>query len=71
MDNDLKLEITIKTKDNDEKLKIWNAIHEQLIGNKDYIYNNIILNIDTNCTVKIWIYEECENIPQIVLTGGK
>lgn len=67
MNNKTKYELTIKTLNNEEKLKVGESIHEQLVGNQDYIDCNIILNIDTDNTVKLWIFEECKNIPSIQL----
>lgn len=66
MDN-LKMEITIKVNDEKEQLRIGNSIHEQLVGNKDYIDSNIILNIDEENIIKIYIFNECESVPNIVL----
>lgn len=66
MDN-LKREITIKVNDEKEQLRIGNSIHEQLVGNKDYIDSNIILNIDEENIIKIYIFNECESVPNIVL----
>lgn len=56
--------ITIETSDDKEQLKIANFIHEQLVGNKDYINNNIVLNIDTDA-IRLYIFEECTEIPTI------
>lgn len=63
-----KYKITIKTKDNDERYKIGEHIHNQLVGNRDYIDCNIILNCtDVDCTVLLMIFEECTDIPPISL----
>ena len=67
MNKRLKLEITIKTPNNDEKMRIGSEIHEQLRGNSDYIDNNIILNIDADNEVWLGIFKECENIPKITI----
>ena len=67
MDSELKKVITIECSDNDEKMIVGNLIHKQLVGNKDYIDNNIILNIDTDNTVNLWIFKECKEIPQILI----
>lgn len=67
MDEDLKMHITIRVVDEKEQLRIGNSIHCQLVGNKDYIDNNIILNIDTDHEVNLYIYNECKNVPNIVI----
>lgn len=61
-----KLYIQIETSTEEEKLRIGNKIHNQLVGNKDYIDCNIVLNIDEPYTVRLWIYDDCVNpIPEI------
>ena len=63
--NGHKLYIKIEASTEEEKFKIGNKIHEQLVGNKDYIDSNIVLNIEQPLTVRLWIYDECEDIPEI------
>lgn len=67
MENDksLKQKITIEVRDEKEQLRIGNFIHEQLRGNEDYINNNIILNIDVENTIRLYIFEECKEVPVI------
>lgn len=65
-ESEVKYTITIETQNNEERLRIGNKIHEQLKGNPDYVNNNIILNIDQDCTVRLWIYTNCTNIPSIL-----
>ena len=67
MDNDFKMHIIIITNDDKEKRRISNLIHNQLVGNKDYINCNIILNIDDENEVNLYIYNECENVPDIII----
>ena len=67
MDKDLKMHITIRTIDEKEQLRIGNSIHRQLVGNKDYIDCNIILNIDVENEVNLYIYKECKNVPDIII----
>lgn len=67
MDKDLKMHITIRTIDEKEQLRIGNSIHRQLVGNKDYIDCNIILNIDIGNEVNLYIYKECKNVPDIII----
>lgn len=55
-------EIIINTKTNEEKMIIGAAIHGQLQGNPDYINNNIILNVDDDCMIRISVFKEA-NIP--------
>lgn len=50
-----------------EKIKVGQAIHNQLMGNQDYIDSNIILNIDEPYTVNLFIFPECSNVPKIVI----
>ena len=67
MDENLRMHITIRTTDEKEQMRVGNSIHHQLVGNKDYIDNNIILNIDVDNEVNLYIFKECENIPDIVI----
>lgn len=67
MDEDLKMHITIRTINEKEQLRIGNSIHRQLVGNKDYIDCNIILNIDIKNEVNLYIYKECKNVPDIII----
>ena len=64
---DLKMHIIVKTVNEEEKMRIGNSIHEQLVGNKDYIDSNIILNIDNENEVNLYVFNECENIPNITV----
>ena len=67
MDEDFKMHIIIRTNDVKEKRRIANSIHQQLVGNKDYIDCNIILNIDDKNEVNLYIFNECENVPDIII----
>lgn len=67
MDGNLKMHVIIKTSDEKEQMRIGNSIHEQLRGNRDYIDNNIILNIDVDNEVNLYIFEECTCMPDIVI----
>lgn len=67
MEKGLKEEITIVCKDEKEQMDLGNHIHHQLRGNADYINNNIILNIDTENTIKLYVYEECKERPTITI----
>ena len=63
----LKMQIKITVFDDKEQLAIGNSIHEQLRGNKDYIDSNIVLNIDTNNEINLYVFEECKDIPTITI----
>ncbi len=65
--DDCKLYIKIEVSTEEEKFKIGNKIHEQLVGNKDYVDSNIVLNIDEPLTVQLWFFDVCENIPEICI----
>ena len=67
MENDFKMHIIIITNDNKEKMRIANLIHNQLVGNKDYINCNIILNDYYENEINLYVFNECENIPNIVI----
>jgi DNA helicase TIP49 (TBP-interacting protein) len=67
MDKDLKTHITIRTTDEKEQMRVSDSIHHQLVGNKDYIDGNIILNIDVENEVNLYIFDECENVPDIII----
>ena len=67
LDETLKMEVTIVTENEEEKMKVGEHIHNQLVGNQDYIDSNIVLNIDTPNTVILDIFKECKNIPTITI----
>lgn len=67
MDESLKTHITIRTIDEKEQMRIGNSIYHQLVGNKDYMDSNIVLNIDVDNEVNLYIYKECENVPDIII----
>lgn len=63
----IKMRIIIKVKNNEEKMTIGTKIHEQLRGNEDYVNNNIILNVDDPNMINIYIFEDCQHIPEITI----
>ena len=67
MEPELKLKIVIETSTEKEQMAIGNHIHEQLRGNKDYIDNNIILNIDVENKIRLYVFKECKDVPPIVV----
>lgn len=60
-------EVTICTRNNDERLRVGTFIHNQLSGNQDYVDCKIILNIDKDCTVRLTIFDDVKEIPEIKL----
>ena len=65
---ELKLYLEITTKTEQEAMDLGAIIHEQLRGNKDYIDSNIVLNCtEGDGVVRLAIFKECEEIPQITL----
>lgn len=66
MDDNVKRIISI-TCDESEKMIIATKIHEQLVGNQDYIDSNILLNCDRLEAVDLFIFEECTEIPTITI----
>ena len=63
----LKIKITIETTTKDEQMEISNSMHNQLKGNEDYINNNIILNCNEENVTKLFIFNECKNVPKIII----
>lgn len=65
--------IAIVTNTEDEMFEVREKIYQQLVGNPDYVNNNIILNgsddrLDGSVnTVCVYISEECKNIPSITI----
>lgn len=62
------LEITIKTRNNQERNRIGEKIHNVLKGNPDYVNNAIVLNIDRDRRVRLWLYDESEMRLNMVAT---
>lgn len=58
--------IQITVVDEKDKLKVLDKIHNQLVGNQDYIDNNILLaNFDNY--VSLMFFKECKDIPEITI----
>lgn len=59
--------LEIMTKDNDERYRIGDAIHEQLKGNQDYRDSAIILNIEEDRKVRLFIFEDADlsKVPEL------
>lgn len=58
--------ITIRTSTEQEKLEVGTKIHNQLMGNDDYINTRILLNMsnDENI-VTLTIFEDSKTVPEI------
>lgn len=73
MDSQLRRQIIIKTASPEEEFRIAEKIHNQLVGNQDYIDCNIVLNIsayrrdDTKNEVHVYIFDESESDPIITI----
>lgn len=59
--------IEIECSSNEEKMEVSRKIHNQLVGNKDYIDSNIVLNHDEDCKVMVIIFNECKEEPEIII----
>ena len=68
MDKGIRMQIKVTVNDNKEQLAIANAIHEQLVGNSDYINDRILLSIDVNGETNLYFFDDMEgDIPTIVI----
>ena len=63
----LKKEITIKVSDENERIEVATKIHEQLKTNMDYKMSNIVVFVDADDLIKIYIFEGCVTDPKIVI----
>ena len=63
--------MTIELSDADDRMAVGTAIHEQLRGKQDYIDNNIILNIDTDYAVELYVMSDCKELPKIEIDFSK
>ena len=63
----IKMKITIKVSDEKEQMAIANHIDQQLIGNMDYKLSNIVVNIDVGNIIEVYVFEECKEVPTIVI----
>lgn len=69
--NELMCKMTIELSDADDRMALGTAIHEQLRGKQDYIDNNIILNIDTDYAVELYVMSDCKELPKIEIDFSK
>lgn len=67
MNDNFKMHVKITVNDEKDQMAIGNYIHEQLRGNKDYIDSNILLNIDTENEINLYVFKECKNVPTIII----
>ena len=63
--------VEINCGSNEEKMALGSSIHEQLAGNPNYVENRIILNVDQDRKIKIWIDDDCTELPIINLDFNK
>ena len=57
-----------RTRNNQERNRIGEKIHNVLKGNPDYVNNAIVLNIDRDRRVRLWLYDESETRLNMVAT---
>lgn len=72
--NNLRRQIIIKTNTQEEEYRIAEKIHNQLVGNEDYVECRIILNMsadriddDTENEVHVYIFNDSETDPEIII----
>lgn len=64
--SNVKYVITIDTPE--DAMNVAESIHNQLVGNQDYIDNNIILEVSQDRgRMVLAIFDECKEIPTITL----
>jgi hypothetical protein len=67
MDGIKRILIKIETTSKEETMRIGTKIHEQLVGNKDYINDNIILNCTSEPREIYLCFDGVDKIPEIKL----
>lgn len=68
MENDVIKKVQITVLNSEEKFKLGDKIHCQLVGNQDYIDSNIVLNFDNDeHKINLYFFKECKNIPEILI----
>lgn len=73
MDKEIRKMIVIKTQTSEEEYNILSKIHNQLVGNKDYIDSRIVLNDSsarrdgTKNEVHFIIFSNSETNPEIII----
>lgn len=56
----VKYHCVVRCKDVNEKMTLGTRIHERLVGNPDYIENRIILNVDEETNIHMYVFEDAE-----------
>lgn len=64
--------VTIECETFEEMAAIREKIHNQLVGNQDYVDRNIVLNgsddrYEQDNSIHLIFFEECEEIPEITI----
>ena len=60
--------IKITPEDSNKVGDIGNMVYDQFVGHKDYIDNNVVLNIDNGTDVRIWIEKDSCKFPIFFLS---
>ena len=63
----VKMHVRITVEDNEKKMELGRKIHNQLVGNEDYIESDILLNVDEDDIVDLYVFEGCKNVPEITI----
>ena len=73
MEQEIKRMVIIKTQSREEEFRIADKIHNQLVGNPDYIESRICLNMSkdrddgTENEVHLIIFNDSESEPEITI----
>ena len=73
MEQEIKRMVIIKTQSREEEFRIADKIHNQLVGNPDYIESRICLNMSkdrddgTENEVHLIIFNDSESDPEITI----
>lgn len=73
MDCNIRKTIIVKTRSKNEEYAMAEKIHNQLIGNNDYIDSRIVLNMSgdrkdgTENEVHLYIFEDSQTDPVIII----
>ena len=67
MEKGIIMHVKIECTNHEMRMAIGEYIHDQLVGNMDYVNNNIILNIEVDYEVNLWVFEGCKDLPPIKL----
>lgn len=60
MDSENYKAIRIETRTEEQALALSERIHNQLMGNPDYVNNNILLNRDEPKCVRLWVFGDTQ-----------